>query len=154
MKMKMKFSAILVSSILLLILISGCATIGISREEEVQGAIRLIDAGDADALKASSRLPFLLDGEVILGESELNLLWEGLSAAGFSFHNPVIDEVFPAEPEHYTLFGDSMDVEVYFKKYLQAKDAIVLFHAEEGAFVLILSSRKTGSKIAALGGGV
>jgi len=152
--MKMKFSAVHISSILLLLLVTGCASIGISGEDEAHRAISLIDSGNADALKDSSRIPFLLDGEILLGETELNLLWEGLSASGFAFHNPVIDQVFPAEPEHFSLLGDSMDVEVYFKKYLGSKDSIVLFHSEEGAFILILSSRKTGSKIVALGGGV
>ena len=45
-----------------------------------------------------------------------------------------------------------MDVKVFFQKYLKPRDVIVRFHAQEGSFLLLLSSKKTGSRIGALGG--
>ncbi len=151
--MNKKFFAVFLP-ILAGILFSGCASMGVPGDDDVQAALELISGGDSALLQKSSRLPFLLDSEILLGESEVSLLWRGLAEGGFVFHNPVIEDVFPANPEIYTLFGDSMDVEVFFRKYLTPRDSIIRFQSDEGVFLLILSSRKTGRKIVGLSGGM
>ena len=71
--------------ILLTGLFFGCATMGISGEDEFQTVIRLISSGESAALAEATRLPFLLDGEILLGETESLLLWEGLASARVCF---------------------------------------------------------------------
>lgn len=144
--------SLLLSGIVFVLLLSGCATLGAPRDQEVLEVLALISAGDAAILTEATRKPFLLDGEILEGESAVALLWQGLSDAGFAFHNPVIRDIQPVSPEQYHLFASTMEAEVFFKKYLTKKDSLIFFHADEGEFVLVLGPRKDGRQMAAWGG--
>ncbi len=76
-------------------------------------------------MKRSSR-PFLLDGEIILRESDLEALWQNLRAAQFSFSQGEILSITPIGPESYLLFGNSKDALFFFKKYVPKDGAIAI----------------------------
>ena len=64
----------------------------------------------------------------------------------------MIRDIQPVTPDLYPLFGQTMDVEVFFRKYLSEKDTLIRFQCDEGAFLLILGPRREGRKMAAWGG--
>jgi hypothetical protein len=127
------------AALLLLVLASSCTTTPYSqREGNVQKAIDLIHAGDADRLVSQSELPFLFDAEIIMLERDLRTLWENLSEAEFTMENFEVEYIGPAGRYSYPPFADSMEVRTFFKKYVPEQSAIVRVIADNGEFFLLL----------------
>lgn len=133
----------LTTAILFLVLAASCTTTPYSqREANVQKAIDLIQAGDAETLVAQSRLPFLFDAEIIMLERDLETLWGNLSEASFEMENAEVEYIGPAGRYSYPPFADSMEVRTFFKKYVPRKSSLVRITAENGEFFLLLGPEK------------
>lgn len=111
------------------------------REDNVQKVIDLINEGEAEALMAQSRLPFLFDGEILMLERDVRNMWENLAGADFSMKNAEHEYIGPAGRYSYPPFADSMEVRTFFKKYLPEKSSIVRITADNGEFFLLLGPR-------------
>jgi len=93
-----------------------------------------------DLMKRTSR-PFLLDGEIIIREADIETLWQNLRDSQFTFTEADIQSVTPVKPDLYRLFGESKDVEYFFRKYIPKDGAIVELNTAHGTFYIITGSR-------------
>jgi hypothetical protein len=130
-----------VFSVVFLMLVS-CATLQKSRDEN--NALRiagLIDAGNAGELVRLSTVPFLLDRDIVALDADVEDFWNGIVKAGFRLGGVKLEAAVPVSADSYKEFADSMDVRLFFSKYVGA-----------GARVLRLSSGSGGNILLIVGG--
>jgi hypothetical protein len=126
-------------------ILASCATTPYApSERKVQRLVALIDSGGVGAVKSLAAAPFLLDGEILLRQSDVEAAWANLKAAGFKLGSPAIASIARVGPDSYKLFADSMDVRVFFKKYLDKDSSVVGLDAAEGRYYLILNREIKG----------
>jgi hypothetical protein len=131
----MKRSLALVGIVLLL---SSCASMQRSRDQSgMLSVARLIDAGQSGALARLSAVPFLLDQEILLLPADVAAFWKGLVEAGYRLEAPELDRGGPLGPESYKEFKDSMDVRVFFKKYVKPGTRLLELHTHDGRRILL-----------------
>jgi len=125
-------------NVLVLIGLTSCSTVPPSQNPgRIQGLIKALNTEPVERLLEHSNRPFLLDGEIIIREADMEALWQNLRNAGFTFLNAEILSVNPVGPESYRLFGTSKDAEFFFKKYVPKDGAIAEIGTEYGTFYLI-----------------
>ncbi len=126
-------------------LLTACASVPYTpSEKKVQKLLDLIDRGGVGAVKGLSSAPFILDGEILLRQSDVDTAWTNLKAAGFTIGSPKIESIAKIGPDSYKLFADTMDAKVFFKKYLDKSSNLVALDASEGRFYLILNREVKG----------
>jgi hypothetical protein len=114
------------------------------KEKKVQRLVDLIDTGGVGAVKGLASAPFLLDGEILLRQADVDSAWANLKAAGFTMGKPKIAKAARIGEDSYKLFADRMEVRSFFKKYLNADSVIVALDAAEGRYYLILNREVSG----------
>lgn len=125
--------------------LGSCATVPYTpSEKKVQKLVALIDRGGVQAVKGLSSAPFILDGEILLRQVDIDTAWSNLKAAGFGLGTPAIASIARIGADSYALFGDSMDARVFFKKYLDKNSVLVALDAAEGRYYLILNREVSG----------
>jgi hypothetical protein len=137
----MKKIPILLAGVLLLL--GACVTFKVD-EDQVAKIIKLINSGDTDKLARVTRVPFLLDGEIIALQDDAGLLWKNLAQAGFTLQNAALADLIPVKEDTYKLFADTWEVEVFFKKYVPPKSMVAQVKADNGDFLLLLDGEKKG----------
>jgi hypothetical protein len=137
----MKKIPILLAGVLLLL--GACVTFKVD-EDQVTKIIKLINSGDTDKLARVTRVPFLLDGEIIALQDDAGLLWKNLAQAGFTLQNAALADLIPVKEDTYKLFADTWEVEVFFKKYVPPKSMVAQIKADNGDFLLLLDGEKKG----------
>jgi hypothetical protein len=70
------------------------------------------------------------------------LLWEGISRQGFALSGLRVLSITRINGETPALFGGGYEVRQFFAKYLNPRDHLVHFIADQGEGCLILSSGK------------
>lgn len=113
-------------------------------ERKVERLVRLIDSGGVGSVKGLAMAPFMLDGEILLRQADVDAAWANLKAAGFDLGSPKIASIERIGPESYARFADSMDARVFFKKYLDKNSVLVALDAPEGRYYLILNREVSG----------
>jgi hypothetical protein len=113
-------------------------------EKKVQKLVALIDRGGVGAVKGLASAPFLLDGEILLRQADVDSAWANLKAAGFGLGSPKIASVARIDEGSYRLFADRMEIRSFFKKYLDENSVIVALDAAEGRYYLILNREVSG----------
>lgn len=125
--------------------LGSCASVPYTpSEKKVQKLVALIDRGGVLAVKGLSSAPFILDGEILLRQVDVDSAWSNLKAAGFSLGAPTIASISRIGPDSYKLFGETMDAGVFFKKYLDKNSVLVALDAPEGRYYLILNREVSG----------
>jgi hypothetical protein len=137
----MKKIPILLAGVMLLL--GACVTFKVD-EDQVAKIIKLINSGDTDKLARVTRVPFLLDGEIIALQDDAGLLWKNLAQAGFTLQNAALADLIPVKEDTYKLFADTWEVEVFFKKYVPPKSMVAQVKADNGDFLLLLDGEKKG----------
>jgi hypothetical protein len=99
---------------------------------------RLIESGQSDTLARLSSVPFLLDQEILLLPADVAAFWKGLVASGYRLEGPELDRGASLGPESYREFRDSMDVRVFFKKYVKRGTRLLELHTRDGRRILLL----------------
>lgn len=128
-----------------LTILSACKTVPVSqRERRVQILLDRLNERDVEHAMEVSRIPFVFDQEIIVLESDVETLWSNLQQAGFSFANHRVREIRPVHPGSYREFGDTMDMEVYFSKYLSEDGTIVRIDTDYGGFLVLVGDRRRG----------
>lgn len=154
--MKNKKTRIMVISavmIIILIALSACSTITPAGDEDAIAVIELLNSEKKAELTAISADSFLLDAEILHGSALTKALWSGLIDAGFKLDSPVIIERRLPASEDKELFGNSIEVETYFTKYVAADSMLFIIGSETAEIALILSPAEDGSSmISAFGG--
>ena len=142
----MAMKKILLLSMPLLLLIS-CASI--QRSQDVQGInkfSRLINAGEAERLTRMSKLPFLLDQEIIVLNRDINTLWTNVTAAGYRVEEPTLERGETVTEDSYREFYDSMEVKTFFKKYLKKNTRLLELETSSGQRILLLFENRLFSR--------
>lgn len=128
----------------LAVILSSCSTVPISRQEaSVDKIVSLINAGDADTLVSISKKPFLLDGEIMLRDSDIAMIWNNLAGAGFTFGDRYKADIYPAVADYADLFSDTWEVQVFFRQYIPAhkEGAVLELSTDNGKYFLILGNK-------------
>ncbi|RKX73555.1 MAG: hypothetical protein DRP87_18710 [Spirochaetes bacterium] len=133
------------SLILFTIVFTSCATVPFAgRERNILKVVDLINRGNTNQLISLSQIPFLLDGEIIMLEKDLEFLWENFASARLAIPDPRVAETRPASESSHEIFASSMEVEVFWKKYLPEASFIARIVSDNGEFLLILGGRQRG----------
>ena len=124
---------------------SSCATAPYTpSERKVEKLVALIDRGGVGAIKGLASAPFLLDGEILLRQADVDSCWSNLKASGLRIGAPKIESIARIGADSATLFADSMDARVFFKKYLDKNSVLVRLKASEGKYYLLLNREVSG----------
>ena len=123
----------------LVLLLFSCASLQRSRDQsEMLSVARLIGTGQSGTLAGLSAVPFLLDQEILLLPADVASFWKGLVGAGYRLEAPELDRGIPTGPESYKEFKDSMDVRVFFKKYVKPGTRLLELRTSDGRRILLL----------------
>ncbi len=129
--------------ILLSFVIISCTSVPYSRwSSSAEKVVDLINHPGEEYLEEITSNPFLLDGEIIVLDSDISMIWNNLNRSRFSFRNGVIRESLPLVAEDYSLFADTMEVKTFFSKYLPDDASLVKVEADNGLYYLILGSSR------------
>jgi hypothetical protein len=129
-------------SLFFILLLTGCATLTVKENEEnVYTVITLINKGDSEQLINMSRIPFIYDGEIILLQKDIQLLWDTLSETGFSLHDPEVVSIDKVDDESYAAFTSSAEGKFFFKRHLPEKAVIATVSTQEGTFYFITGNK-------------
>lgn len=138
-------AALLAASLALPCLLGSCASAPYRpSEKKLQRLVDLIDRGGVGAVKGLASAPFLLDGEILLRQADVDSAWSNLKLSGFRMGSPKIASIARIGPDSYALFGEAMDVRVFFKKYLDKDSVLVSLDAAEGKYYLLLNREVSG----------
>ena len=123
------------------ILISSCATMDFTHGKgDFLEISSLIDEGDSGTLAARSALPFLLDGEIVVREEDIVLLWRNLAAAGFSVGTTDGVSVERVSDASHEAFGGTFDTAVFFGKYVPSRARLGRISSVRGEVLIILGT--------------
>jgi len=123
--------------------ISSCATVPVAqRERGIMRVVDLINNGSVEDLVSLSRVPFVLDREIIALGSDIQTMWTNLRKAGFTLPDARIADITPVTADTYKEFGNTMDMRVYFDKYLAKDGTVVRLQSGNGTFLLLLGDRR------------
>ncbi|MDC7241281.1 MAG: hypothetical protein PQJ50_13070 [Spirochaetales bacterium] len=147
---KLKLTALAV----LAVSMASCAGFsGVVKESNVMDAVENLNSGNAAALVEDSALPFVFDGEILESETQLKLLWNGLTDAGFTIDNPMIVQQRPVASKDSELFSGYWEVQTWFKNLTTEDDFFVEVQgAGTSAYMIFRSFPKEGVKIRAFKG--
>jgi len=131
------------TALLVILLAASCTTVPVSqRDNRVERLIEELNTADMDRLMELSARPFLLDGEIIVLESDLQMMWTNLRDAGFTFRSATLEDLGPVTDTTYRSFADTMDVRVWFEKYAAEDAALARISTSHGTFLIV-----TGDKV-------
>ena len=125
--------------LLSVILLASCASIQRSKDEgNIERVSELINTGQAEKLTAMTELPFLLDQEIIVLAKDVSTFWSTIVEVGFKVEEPSLERGVKVTPESYKEFYDSMEVETFFKKYLEKQSRLLELKTNTGQRILLL----------------
>jgi hypothetical protein len=143
-------------SLFVILLLTGCTTFNVKdREAGIYKIIDFINNGESEKLVTSSRIPFLYDGEIILLQKDIRLIWNTLSESNFSIKDPEITAMDNIDEQTYTVFTTSMEGKVFFKRHLPKKTVITTVSAKNGTYYFLTGGdKKSGVTIFGMKGPV
>ena len=138
--MMRKYTLLLPAAALLIMFFFSCATVPRAPgKADVNRILALIDKGGADEAAGACSLPFLLDGEIMVLEKDVRMIWQNLHEAGFSLEGAAVLSTVPASAEQYSLFAGTMEVKTFFGKYVREKSLIAEVSAKSGRFLFLFT---------------
>ncbi len=130
------------TALLVLLLAASCTTVPVSqRENRVEALIEELNTAPVDRLMELSARPFLLDGEIIILETDLAMMWTNLRDVGFTFRSATLEDLGPVTPTTYLSFADTMDVRTWFEKYAAEDAGLARIATSHGTFLIITGDR-------------
>lgn len=136
---------VMAAAALLAVFSVSCQTAPVAqREGRVNRLLVELNRASVDRLMELSARPFLLDGEIVLLESDLEMMWTNLRDAGFTFEAPALRELGPVDDQTWRRFGTTMDVRVWFEKYAAEDAALAEVATTHGTFLIITGDRVPG----------
>jgi hypothetical protein len=121
---------------------TACSTVPPSQNEaRLDRLVEELNTADEDRLVELCALPFLLDGETVVREEDLRVLWRNLRASGFTFADARIAGIREAGPDSYKTFSDDPEVHAFFKKHTGKNAAVIDLETDHGAFSLLTGGR-------------
>lgn len=133
---------IVAASLLVVIFAASCATVPVpQRENRVERLLEELNTADIDRLMELSARPFLLDGELIMLEDDLRMMWTNLRDVGFRFDGATIEDLGPVTDQTYLQFADTMDVRVWFQRYAAEDAGLARVATTHGRFLIVTGDR-------------
>ncbi len=125
------------------IVLSSCASFMHMQDvNSVSDFSTFINKGRIDTLIKMSRVPFLLDQEIIVLPKDIRTFWTNIVHAGFKITKPELEQGETVNENSYLEFYNSMEVKTFFKKYV-AKDArIIRLKTGTGKSILLIIELK------------
>ncbi|MFW5812244.1 MAG: hypothetical protein ACOCWS_04595 [Alkalispirochaetaceae bacterium] len=125
---------------------ASCATVPVAqREPRIERLLETLNEGSVEDVLPATGSPFLLDREIIILDRDIETMWTNLREVGFTFADYRIRSVEEVTAESFRRLGESMDVEVYFQKYLPEGAAVVTVETDNGTFLLLTGGRVDGA---------
>lgn len=122
--------------------LASCATVPVSqRERRVEALLAELNTAGIERLTELSARPFLLDGEIVILERDLNTMWTNLREAGFAFDAATVRELGPVDEGTYRAFGDTMDVRAWFARYAADDAGLATVRTTHGTFLILTGER-------------
>ncbi len=133
-----KHAPVIVVLVGLAILAASCTTVPVAqRDDRVERLITELNTAEPDRLMELTARPFLLDGEIVILESDVRTMWANLREAGFTFHDATIEELGPVTDATYLQFADTMDARVWFEKYAAPDPGLARVDTTHGTFLIV-----------------
>ena len=134
-------------SILLLLTVIMCLACMTLSETDYEGAalqvVELINQGAVDTLVERTRIPFVLDSELIMLEGDAHSFWKAVTESGLTININSVTVQNSTEEEFLNLFGDTMDMMV-FHKNLPQNAYIVALDTSLGRATFVLGDIRWG----------
>jgi hypothetical protein len=125
--------------LLSVLLLASCASIQRSKDEgNIERISELINSGQTAKLADMTETPFLLDQEIIVLDKDVETFWTTIVEVGFKVEEPALERGVKVGPESYLEFYDSMEVETFFKKYLEKQSRLLELKTNTGQRILLL----------------
>lgn len=129
----------------LALLLASCSTIPFAqRPKNAMRVVELFTAGDVQSLDNISQVPFLFNGEIVELPEDVNTIWTNLTKSGLKLTGAKVADAQAIGPESYKRFADTMQVRVFFQKYLPKGTALVHLTFSGGSFDLLLGGAHRG----------
>lgn len=126
-----------------------CASMGSGFYEETGLTVTdQLNQGMHESLSDESVYPFVFETEILASDSQIKMLWEGLSGAGYVLDNPevVLNRVVTVEDS--SLFADSWEIKSFFEKYLEDSDRLLQVNgSDRGCYFLLRKQDKNEFEI-------
>ncbi|NOY10370.1 MAG: hypothetical protein GXP33_16165, partial [Spirochaetes bacterium] len=106
----------------------------------------LINKGNIDTLVKLSRIPFLLDQEIIVLPRDIRTFWTNIVHAGFKITKPELEQGESVNKNSYLEFYNSMEVKTFFKKYIEKGARIIRLKTGTGKSILLIIEPKLFSR--------
>ena len=120
-----------------------CTSVPYSQwDSSAEKVVDLINHPGEEYLEEITSNPFLFDGELIVLDKDVSMIWNNLNRARFGFKNCIISESVPIAADDYAIFADTMEVKTFFSKYLPEDASLVKVESDNGLFYLLLGSYK------------
>ena len=132
----------LIYTLLICFALFSCATLATQEELVEREAVSLVSAlneGNSRTVERKIMHPFLLDTEIILQEQDIKTFWQDYIETGISLGNPEIISVKKVESADYKEFGESMDIKIFFKKYLPPVCYLVKIKSANRLYTFLIS---------------
>ena len=136
---------ILIGALCAVVFLAGCATLSEGRfERAAQVVVETINSGNVRELVDRSRTPFLLDGEIVILDRDIEVFWQNAIENGFRIDEATSSAVL-LEEESYRDFADNMEVQAFFDKYVETrKGSIVELRTDTYRILLLLEKQSMG----------
>jgi hypothetical protein len=130
--------------------LASCATFPPDRghpptdRERALALVSLVNSGSVSGTEGILLAPFAFDGEILYLEGDVLKLWKNLEGASFSLEGASIESCAPAGDDAWTLFGDTPDMQRFFRAYSGKDSLIAAFDTDRGRWLFLLEG-STGS---------
>lgn len=125
--------------------LTSCATVPyVQKEDTVVKLVELINRGGVNEVPGLARTPFLIDGEIVLLQKDLDEFWDNLHKVEFTIRSPKLAQNRFAIGEDAKYFRDSMEVRTFFKKYTDRDTSLVQVRSADGTFYFLLGREVKG----------
>ncbi len=125
------------------VVLAACQTVPVpQREGRIRAVVDIITTSPVEEVVAYSQTPFAFDSELLVLESDLDLLWTRLRAAGFDLKDAEILQIDPITENSYAEFAVSYEMRTFFEEYLSADGAVVRVRNGSGEYLLLLDDSR------------
>lgn len=139
----MKISSI--ALVATLALLASCTSAPhVQKERDVMRLVDLINAGGVQGIQGLAAVPFAFDSEILYLESDVERLWVNLSESSFLMENARMVSSEPVNPESWTSFARSFDMQNFFSKYTGRDTSLVTVDSDDGRYLLLLERKIKG----------
>ena len=113
-------------------------------ESAASRVVELLNKGAIDTLVKHTRIPFVLDKEIIMLEADAHLFWSTVAENGLTIEVKGVTLHRSDATAFYSLFGDTMDMNVFYKN-LPGNTQFVSLNTSLGKATLILGEIRGGN---------